>query len=71
MGINNGSKCLFALKDLSIDHVKEIGKQMARVNGRDNGYPRLFVDASWLERKKSNRCAEVVGVLLNAGFKSL
>jgi hypothetical protein len=52
MGILNGSKCLFTLKDLSLDHIKEIGKRMAGVNGRDDGHPRVFVDASWLERKK-------------------
>ena len=49
MGILNGSKCLFTLKDLSLDHIKEIGKRMAGVNGRDDSHPRiLFVDASWL-----------------------
>jgi hypothetical protein len=42
---------------------------MAGVNGRDDGHPRiLFVDASWLERKKTNRCAEIVGILKVGGF---
>jgi hypothetical protein len=68
MGILNGSKCLFTLTDLSLDHIKEIGKRMAGVNGRDDGHPRIFVDASWLERKKTNRCAEIVGILKAGGF---
>ena len=68
MGVLNGSKCLFTLKDLSLDHVRQVAKRMAGVNGRDDGHPRIFVDASWLERKKANRCADIIGILKAAGF---
>jgi hypothetical protein len=68
MGILNGSKCLFTISDLSIDHIKEIAIRIAGVNGRDDGHPRIFVDASWLEQKKKNQCGEIIGVLKATGF---
>jgi hypothetical protein len=68
MGILNGSKCLFTISDLSLDHIKEIAKRISGVNGRHDGHPRIFVDASWLERKKTNRCGEIIGVLKATGF---
>jgi hypothetical protein len=68
MGILNGSKCLFTIRDLNLDHIKEIAKRIAGVNGREDGHPRIFVDASWLERKKTNRCGEIVGILKAGGF---
>jgi hypothetical protein len=33
MGICNGSKVLFSGSDLNLDHVKEMAKNMALVNG--------------------------------------
>ena len=68
MGVLNGLKCLFSLNSLSLDHVKQIAKRMAIVNGRDDGHPRIFVDESWFERKKPNRCADIIGILKAAGF---
>jgi hypothetical protein len=68
MGILNGSKALFSLNGLSLNHVTEIAKKMAEVNGRAGGHPRICIDASWLERKARNRCAEIIGILKEDGF---
>jgi hypothetical protein len=65
MGVNNGAKCLYSLKNLTIEHVVEIGKRMARVNGRVRT---VILRQLAAKRKKSNCCSAVIGKLQTAGF---
>ena len=47
MGVSSASQVLYRLVGLSLDHVVNAAKQHAEKNGRKDGLPTIYIDASW------------------------
>jgi hypothetical protein len=47
MGVTSASQVLHRLVRLSLDHVVDAAKQHVEKNGRKDGLPTIYIDASW------------------------
>ena len=51
MGVSSASQVLHRLVGLNLDDVVNATKQHAEKDGRKDGLPTIYIDASWLARQ--------------------